>query len=86
MILVSCDKEGCVKVLGEDDNYLALKHKMDFITNELEENGFMLVSEKVSKSLAITYEFATKEEGWACSLILAHGFVGNVRKTDDEND
>jgi arginine decarboxylase-like protein len=75
MKLITCNKDRTISELIETDDISSLMRLLDFHTERLERNGFMLVNEYTT-GLQIIREFASKENGWEC----AYGVVDKITK------
>lgn len=73
MKLIVCNKDKSISELIESEDIIELMKLLDFHTERLERNGFMLVNE-VIRGKQVIREFASKKDGWEC----AYGIVDKV--------
>lgn len=78
MILVKTDRNGNTIEIAKSSRYSYLVETIESMTEELETKGIFLIKKEVSPNLARNYEFSSKDKGWECALIIAHGWVNKV--------
>ena len=81
MKLITCNKDRTINELIETDDISELMSILNFHTERLERNGFMLVNEYVT-GLQIIREFASKENGWECAYGVVDKLINNVNMSD----